>query len=110
MDQRAFRLARNESLYRSANEQIADKVTAVGERPETQIPFLCECPEVDCEQRIMLSLAEYERARVNPKSFLVAPGHERPEVEVVVEDRESYLIVRKVGEAGEVARDLHERS
>jgi hypothetical protein len=110
VDQQAFRLARNESLFRSANEQIADKVTAVGEPPEMQMPFLCECPEVDCRQRIVLSLADYEQARANPKWFLVAPGHERPEVEIVVEDRESYLIVRKVGEAGEIAQDLDERS
>jgi hypothetical protein len=110
VDQQAFRLARNESLFRSANEQIADKVTAVGERPETQMPFLCECPEVDCQERIVVSLVEYERARVNPRWFLVAPGHERPEVEVVVEDRGPYLIVSKVGEAGEVAQNLDERS
>jgi hypothetical protein len=33
--------------------------------------------------------------RENPLQFLVAPGHEQPDIETVLERREGYLIVEK---------------
>ena len=57
-----------------------------------------------------LSLPTYERVRQNPRRFLLAPGHEVPEVEVVVERAEAYVVVEKRGEAGDLAERLDPRS
>jgi hypothetical protein len=110
MDYRTYRMAENQSLFRSANERIEDRVTAVEEIVAGQVPFLCECAEVECEERIMLTLPEYERVRSEATWFVVRPGHERPEVDDVLEQHETHLLVRKYGEAATVAAELDERA
>jgi hypothetical protein len=52
-------------------------------------------------------LAVYEEIRSDPTLFLVAPGHELPEIEVVIRRSVEYQVVRKDGEAAElvVAKD-----
>jgi hypothetical protein len=47
-------------------------------------------------------------ARSRPARFLVAPGHELGdhEIEQVVERRESYVVVEKMGRAADIAADL----
>jgi hypothetical protein len=59
---------------------------------------------------IELPLAEYERVRAHPRRFLVAPDHEIPEAEIVVESHEDYTVVEKRGEAGKVAEATDPRS
>jgi hypothetical protein len=109
MNFRTFRMAENQALFRSANERIEDRVTAVEESTVGRVPFLCECAEVECTERIMLTLPEYERVRSDPTWFVVSPGHERLEVDDPFERHEAYLLVRKYGEAGAVAEKLDER-
>jgi hypothetical protein len=43
----------------------------------------------------MVPSVEYERVREDARHFLVAPGHEIPDVEVVVERNEAYYVVEK---------------
>jgi hypothetical protein len=54
--------------------------------------------------------AHYEEIRAEPDRFLVARGHERDDIEVVLEHREDYSVVRKVGEAGDLAAASDPRS
>jgi hypothetical protein len=58
---------------------------------------------------LALSFREYEQIRKHPRRFMVAPGHERREVEVVVETQPNYLVVQKVGEAGSIAEEADPR-
>lgn len=109
MDYRAYRLTENEALFRSANERIEDRVTAVVDSPVTRVPFLCECSDVDCVERIELTLAEYERVRSDSTWFVVALDHERAEVDEVLERHQTYLLVYKRGQAGAVAAALDDR-
>ena len=98
---REERLAANEVMFREVNERIRDvaaRVGALDSGPE----FLCECADEDCTERIRLSPDEYESLRAEPRRFVVLRGHET-DVERVVADRGRYLIVEKVGEAGEIA-------
>jgi hypothetical protein len=44
---------------------------------------------------VQLPLANYEPAAEPIDRFVVAPGHEDPTVEVVVEEHESYIVVSK---------------
>jgi hypothetical protein len=57
------------------------------------VPFLCESAETDCAERIVLTLAEYERVRSDPTWFFVGLGHEQTEVDEVLERHETYLLV-----------------
>jgi hypothetical protein len=86
------RAARNEALFREVNERVEETHdVASGGTAE----FVCECPDGACTERLEVSLATYERVRSSPLLFLVAPGHERVEVEHVVEQGDGFSIVRK---------------
>ena len=102
---RERRLAENELLFRTLNERLRDVAERTGTLVADGAAFVCECAETGCRDRLRLTLEEYEEARADPRVFLVVPGHELAEVETVVADRGAYLLVRKSGEAGEVARE-----
>ena len=48
-----------------------------------------------CGRAIEITVSEYERAVAAVDRFVVIPGHEDPEVEIVVERRDRYFIVSK---------------
>ena len=96
------RAARNEALFREVNANIHHLEQRYGDSPE-QPQFVCECSSSDCVERIRVASEAYRAVRAHPRRFLLAPGHERPELERVVERHNTYLVVEKTGEAGEVA-------
>lgn len=59
------------------------------------LPLICECSQTGCAAPIEVDSATFERVREKPLRFFVAPGHERLDVESVVERRVGYLIVEK---------------
>jgi hypothetical protein len=50
-----------------------------------------------------MTAQEYEDVRSTSTTFVVAPGHELPEVERVVGSNERFRVVEKEGEAAAVA-------
>jgi len=104
MDEREKRLAQNEALFRSVNERIEEAAASGGVDDEHRFEFLCECSNVDCNLLLPMTMSEYEGIRRNPVLFLVAPGHELPEIETVVLRRDAYQIVTKRGEAAEFVK------
>jgi hypothetical protein len=98
---REERLAENEVLFRSVNEQIEEKALELEGRDGYQ--FICECSSDTCFDRIALTFAEYEHVRSEGTRFFVAPGHESIEVELVVEAMQKYNVVEKYGVAGILA-------
>ncbi len=101
-------IARNESIFRDVNEALKG-----GHWPgeeESPIAFRCECGALGCSQLIELKGKEYERIRANPRRFILAPDHELPQVESVVERHPTYVVVEKRGEAGGVAEATDPRS
>lgn len=95
------RIARNEAIFREINEGIR-RGRWPGEE-DSITSFRCECASLGCTEMLPLSFRDYERVRQNPRRFIVSPGHEHLDVEVVVETQPAYLIVQKVGAAGESA-------
>jgi hypothetical protein len=95
------RLGHNESVFRQVNERI-EAGRWRGEEDEP-IAFRCECSALGCNLLIELTRGEYEQIRAFPRRFLLAPGHELPETEVVLERHPTYLVVEKHGVAGRVA-------
>jgi hypothetical protein len=93
------RLARNQALFREVNERLNEIHSPTVSFRE----FICECSDPRCPKSLAVAAGEYEAVRSNPKRFLVARGHELPEVEIVVEDCERFLIVETTVETGLMA-------
>jgi hypothetical protein len=85
------RLAQNQSLFREINERVKEIA-----EPEEPIRYVCECSHVGCEATIELSGTEYELVRSEPTHFVVAGGHQLPEIEQVVAAHDGYFVVEKV--------------
>jgi hypothetical protein len=100
MDAREERLARNETLFRSVNENIEGAAQS-SQLDEHVFEFFCECSNLDCTLLLPLTLSEYERVRADPRQFVVAPGHELPDIEIVVDRSSAYQVVLKEGRAAE---------
>ena len=99
--------ARNEATFRDANEKISakgDDLDFVG-----RIPFLCECEEPSCTNVLLLEHDEYERARSNPRQFVLSPGHETRGAQPV-EANDRFTIVEKTGISGQIAEETDPRS
>ena len=110
MEERRRRIAENESRFRELNERLETVQASLGTE-NGGIEVLCECGDRDCTDRITLSLADYERVRDDPTAFLVKPGHQNAAgPEHVLEQHPDFTIVRKHGEAGEVAKQHDPRS
>ena len=92
-DVREERIARNEALFRIANERMAAWEEQHG--AEQSEHYFCECADEDCREKALLSRAQYERVRADAGHFLVIPGHEIPDVETVIETHDGWGIVEK---------------
>ena len=95
------RAARNEALFREVNENIAGLEERHGsvEGPV----FICECANPDCTEQLAVEPEIYQRVREQPRWFVLLPGHEDPQIERVVERHSGFLVVEKIGAAGQVA-------
>jgi ethanolamine utilization microcompartment shell protein EutS len=93
------RIAENEVFLREVNERIAEKtveLAGLAAQPgEQQCDFLCACGQPDCTAIVSLTIAEFEHAQSKDDQFVIAHGHESPEIERVVEEHENYLVVKK---------------
>ena len=89
------RRATTEALFRDVNERIAESAEHFDERtPESG--FVCECSDPNCTHRVSASLSEYEEVRAEPTTFLVAPGHEEDDIELVIADQGRFRVVEKI--------------
>ena len=87
------RLVRNQVIFREVNERLRDLADGV---PDGNAEYLCECSDVHCIEKIALRQLEYETVRARPKTFFIVDGHERIEVERVVDQLDSYIVVEKI--------------
>lgn len=104
-----IRIAENQSAFRAANERIEASAERAGIL--VAVPFICECPRRRCTEIVRMTLDEYEDVRANPVRFFTVPGHqdvaEAAGAARLVEGRDGYVVVDKVGVAGEVARERY---
>ena len=107
MNRQEERYVRNEWLFREVNERIAEVNEKFEVEGETE--FLCECGQQTCLETLLLTRAQYGAVRGEGRRFAVVPGHEDGRVERVVMREPGYLVVEKIGEAGEEseAQDPH---
>jgi len=102
-------MPRREQTTRRSSREVNERIEKLADdaaHPE----FLCECADTNCVETIKLSIAEYESIRSSPVRFPIKPGHDYPEFERVVEEREHDAIVEKFGQAAEIVKGLDPRS
>jgi predicted DNA-binding protein len=103
----AERRALNEDIFREMNERLEELGEEFG---EANVAFVCECADPSCSESLSIPVSVYEAVRSSGRRFVMLPGHQREDVERVIEEHADYLLVEKVGEAGEVAEDTDPRS
>lgn len=74
--QTADTVARNDAVFRDANERTDAFVESVEGMGEGPLPFLCECADVTCTEIIKLTRTEYEALRLDAVRFATVSGHE----------------------------------
>ena len=105
---REERLAENEALFRTANERMADWEEQHVQSQTEQ--YFCECSDPRCREKVLLRKADYEKVRADSRHFVIVPGHEIPDLEIVIEQHEVWAIVEKPPELDEKLERLDPRS
>ena len=104
------RMVHNEVVFRDANMRIQagfDSIKAIATEEKephndfdesTPLDFLCECSDENCRKRLTLSLSDYNQAhKISNKCFIIAKGHNVPEIEDIIQENDDYLVVAKRG-------------
>ena len=102
---RRIRAARNQSLFRSVNENL-EQLNETFEALDGTHTIVCECADLTCVRTLEIEERAYLKVRENPRHFVVLSGHVFPEVESVVAGLDGYVIVEKEDTAGEVAEAI----
>lgn len=95
------RVARNERFIRQINWETADEVLSrpSGQvRDEEELVLLCACGRSDCAAELVITVGEYRGVHAHPHRFVIACGHDNPDVERVVDKQPTYWVVEKLPE------------
>jgi hypothetical protein len=103
-DEREIRAARNQAMFRTINERLT-RDDPLAELTGSHV-ISCECADAGCVQTLAISAGDYEQVRREPRHFAVLPGHIVPDVETVVAEHKTYVVVEKIGEAGEMVEEV----
>jgi hypothetical protein len=101
-DDRLRRVGDNEALYRQVNERIKELNQGFGSITGT-FAIACECGNLGCAEHLRVTPQVYEQTRADPTHFIVTPGHQTDDLEVVVAQNDDFVITEK---APLRARDL----
>lgn len=109
-DTEAEKVARNNAVFREANDEIATSAADLGLGDGRPVPFICECGDPQCATVISLTLPEYQRVRSNSHWFAHANGHatDLPGIVRTVERHDGFTLVEKLGHAAEIVTRLAE--
>jgi hypothetical protein len=92
MDRQA-RIEENEKLFRVVNERVEPMQDGLQTGAEPQ--WVCECGDETYFQKLTVALGDYHEVRAHDDRFLIKPGHEKFEVETIVDERGAYVVVEK---------------
>ena len=102
--ERQLRAAQNQMLFRSVNDQIKEASEKLGDSTE-ELDFACECADDMCVEKIRLSPHQFLGIESEVNRFIVLRGHEIPEVEDVIAERDGFVIVSKRGAGAEYVKE-----
>lgn len=93
------KLIKNEQIVRDRNRTFSAMLKKYfGNRRalrNTPIDFVCECSDLNCQEPVTATLAEYEELHKRNDRFLIVKGHKSPTVEKTVETRGDFELVEK---------------
>jgi 5-bromo-4-chloroindolyl phosphate hydrolysis protein len=101
-EDRRERAARNQSLFRHLNERLREAEEALTS-VSGKFVIACECADTSCIEMLNIDPNDYKTIRADPRWFIVLAGHIYTDVERVVRQTDGYVVVEKLGTAGEVA-------
>jgi hypothetical protein len=88
--ERVLRLFANEQATRDRNEaRLAGDEGSV-------FRLHCECGAEDCPTTVEIAADDYRAVRLSERCYIVAVGHELPEIEQTLVTTDAYKIVEKV--------------
>jgi hypothetical protein len=91
---RDTRREENQKLFRHGNESLHDAAVDAGSEL-SPVPFLCECADLDCLGRVVITPSAWEGVAAEPNHYVMIAGHQRSEGEEVVGSIREYEIARK---------------
>jgi hypothetical protein len=84
----------NQRTFQQANQRLHDLVD--GRLPEEKpVPFLCECADVECRERVEVGLTQWQDIAKQRQLFLIVAGHPRSDGEEIVDTLGPYEVVQK---------------
>jgi hypothetical protein len=111
VEDRKRRIAANEAVFREVNEQIETLNRGFETVGGGTMTMVCECADLGCAEQLVVGIADYERVRADATLFIIAPNHEQPDVERVVEEASGHHVVQKLpGLSSQVARATDPRT
>ncbi len=96
------RLALNQAIFRVANERMMAWPERGSRPPDEPLSVFCECSHEGCRRKLTVERAEYEAVRCKPRRFLVAPGHDVPRIDRVVDKTGDCAVVEKKEDVAEL--------
>ena len=84
----------NQKLFRHGNESLHDAAVDAGSEL-SPVPFLCECADLDCFGRVVITPSAWEGVAAKPNHYVMIAGHQRSEREEIVGSIREYEIARK---------------
>ena len=87
----------HQALRRQVNDQIHRINRRLNAVDLGTMDVMCECVHTDCMGLVVIPVLEYEALRELPGRFLVKPGHEVPNAELVVASSDGHVIVERSG-------------
>lgn len=94
--QQERRVAANEARFRAANEAAAEALTSFRDgKGVRELTVMCECGLDECDEMVTLPAGSYRHVRLDPRWFVVRPGHAIEQVESLVEDHDDWWIIEK---------------
>jgi hypothetical protein len=96
--------AQNQMMFRSVNHRVLEHGEKLG-GSTSELEFACECADDSCMEKIRLSPQRFLAIESDANQFIVLRGHEIPEVEDTVAERDGFLIVSKRGAGAEFVEE-----
>lgn len=87
-----------ELATRATNRRLRKVIrehTPSEEQDGLKLDFYCECSDPSCEERLALTLEQFEALHDQQSHFVIAKGHQSPSVEKVVKTKHNLQVVDK---------------
>ena len=80
-------------------QDVAGPLLSSNEGRNLTMNFHCECINLECTDRINLTLNDYLNAHRGGEKYIVCEGHENTSLEHILERQPSYLITEQLHDA-----------